>query len=168
MSFALADRIKILQLEKENAQFESIESIKKALRVESQLGAFQHELGLARKIQQSIIPRMTPSIEGLTIAAWYKPMEIIGGDFYDFHQSENNLGFIMADVSGHGVPAALIVSTLKTAFWLQAHNLDLPEKLLLSMNEILKGKAGNEFVTACYGYIDIKKKNFKNKQCRTF
>ncbi len=125
------------------------------------LGAYQHELGLARKIQQSIIPRMTPKINGLVIAAWYKPMESIGGDFYDFHQSGENLGFIMADVSGHGVPAALIVSTLKTAFWFQEHNLNLPEKLLLSMNEILKGKAGNEFVTACYGYIDFKNRVLK-------
>jgi serine phosphatase RsbU (regulator of sigma subunit) len=161
LSFALADRIKILQLEKENAQLESIVSMKKALRVESQLGAYQHELELARKIQQSIIPRMTPKIDGLVIAAWYKPMESIGGDFYDFHQSGENLGFIMADVSGHGVPAALIVSTLKTAFWFQEHNLRLPENLLLSMNEILKGKAGNEFVTACYGYIDLKNRVLK-------
>lgn len=162
LSFALADRIKILQIEKEKAQFDSIESMKKALRVESQLGAYQHELELARKIQQSIIPSRTPKVKGLSIAAWYKPMESIGGDFYDFHQSEDNLGFIMADVSGHGVPAALIVSTLKTAFWFQEHNLRLPENLLSSMNEILKGKAGNEFVTACYGYIDLKKKILKS------
>lgn len=162
LSFALADRIKILQIEKEKAQSDSIESMKKALRIESQLGAFQHELELARRIQQSIIPVMTPKIKGLSIAAWYKPMESIGGDFYDFRQSEDNLGFIMADVSGHGVPAALIVSTLKTAFWFQEHNLHLPENLLLSMNEILKGKAGNEFVTACYGFIDLKNKILKS------
>ncbi len=74
------------------------------------------ELELARKIQQSIIPRMIPQIPGLKITAWYRPMETVGGDFYDFRTNETNLGFIMADVSGHCVPAALVVSTVKTAF----------------------------------------------------
>lgn len=150
ISFALADRIKILELEKERAQRESIHALKKTERHKA-------ELELARRIQQSIIPRMIPNIPGLEIAAWYRPMETIGGDFYDFRTKENNLGFIMADVSGHGVPAALVVSTVKTAFGFQELNIEYPSDLLKSMNEILRDKTGGEFVTACYAYIDMNK-----------
>lgn len=148
ISFALADRIKILEQEKEKAQKESFSALKKTERLKA-------ELELARKIQQSIIPRMIPQIPGLKIAAWYRPMETVGGDFYDFRTNETNLGFIMADVSGHGVPAALVVSTVKTAFWFQDINIALPSALLKSMNDILRDKTGDEFVTACYAHIDM-------------
>ncbi|HMW06251.1 MAG TPA: 7TM diverse intracellular signaling domain-containing protein [Leptospiraceae bacterium] len=151
ISFALADRIKILEQEKEKAQRESISALKKSERLKV-------ELELARKIQQSIIPRRIPNIPGLEIAAWYRPMETVGGDFYDFRTKESNLGFIMADVSGHGVPAALVVSAVKTAFGFQELNIEYPSDLLKSMNEILRDKTGGEFVTACYAYIDMEKK----------
>ena len=157
----------------EKAQLDSIESIKKTFRIASELSVFKNEMDLAKKIQQSMIPNKTPVVEGFDIAAWYKPMESIGGDFYDFQRKGDFLGFIIADVSGHGVPAALIVSTFKTAFWFQDEmmpkpafwfqdqNFPKPEILLSNMNKILKGKSGGEFVTACYGYIDIKRKILK-------
>lgn len=173
ISFALVDRVKIIEEEKEKAQSESIESLKKTLQIESELNVFKNEMELAQKIQRSMIPNKTPQVEGLTICAWYKPMESVGGDFYDFQIKGGYLGFIIADVSGHGVPAALIVSTFKTAFWFQEQmipkptfwfqeqNLPKPEELLSNMNSILRGKSGGEFVTACYGYIDIKRKILK-------
>ena len=157
----------------EKAQLESIDSIRKTFRIASELSVFKNEMDLAKKIQQSMIPNKTPTVEGLDIAAWYRPMESIGGDFYDFQRKGDYLGFIIADVSGHGVPAALIVSTFKTAFWFQDEmmpkpafwfqdqNFPKPEILLSNMNKILKGKSGGEFVTACYGYIDIKRKILK-------
>lgn len=157
----------------EKVQSESIETLRKTFQMESELNVFKNEMDLAKKIQQSMIPSKTPTVEGFDIVAWYKPMESIGGDFYDFQRKGDYLGFIIADVSGHGVPAALIVSTFKTAFWFQEqmmpkpafwfqeHSFPKPEVLLSNMNKILKGKSGNEFVTACYGYIDIKRKILK-------
>ncbi len=165
--------IKEAQIKLEKVQSESMESLRKTYQIESELSVFKNEMDLAKKIQQSMIPNKTPIIEGFDIVAWYKPMESIGGDFYDFQTKGGFLGFIIADVSGHGVPAALIVSTFKTAFWFQEQmipkpafwfqeqNLPKPEELLSNMNKILKGKSGGEFVTACYGYIDIKRKILK-------
>src|SRR3972149_7499639 len=75
---------------------------------ERRLVAVSRELDLAREIQQSILPRALPDIPGLRVAARYLPMSDVGGDFYDFDtQRANRLGVIVADVTGHGVPAAL-------------------------------------------------------------
>ncbi|HMV78368.1 MAG TPA: 7TM diverse intracellular signaling domain-containing protein [Leptospiraceae bacterium] len=154
ISFALADRIKILQKEKESAQFSALEAHGKA-------EMLKHDMELAAKIQKSILPNKIPRIEGLEISAWYHPMESVGGDFYDFRENDGNLGFIMADVSGHGVPAALVVSSLKTAFWFQDLNHSNPSELLHSLNQILDGKTGGEFITACYVHLDMKNRILK-------
>ncbi len=154
ISFALADRIKILQKEKESAQLAALEAHGKA-------EMLKHDMDLAAKIQKSILPNKIPKIDGLEISAWYHPMESVGGDFYDFRENDGNLGFIMADVSGHGVPAALVVSSLKTAFWFQELNHSNPSELLQSLNQILDGKTGGEFITACYVHLDMKKNLLK-------
>jgi CheY-like chemotaxis protein len=81
-----------------------------------QLLTIQKELETARKIQLSILPSEVPKIEGLDIAARYVPMASVAGDFYDFLvPDERHIGILVADVSGHGMPAALIASMLKIA-----------------------------------------------------
>ncbi|HNC59169.1 MAG TPA: 7TM diverse intracellular signaling domain-containing protein [Leptospiraceae bacterium] len=154
ISFALADRIKIIELEKEKAQAEMLVAVRQTERLKS-------ELELAKRIQQSIIPKRTPNLKGLEIASWYRPMEILGGDFYDFRTVDGNLSCIIADVSGHGLPAALVVSTVKTAFWFQEEHINSPTSLLHNMNRILIDKSGGEFITACYLFIDIQNKILK-------
>ena len=72
----------------------------------SQLLTIQHEMETAREIQLSILPREIPAIQGLDIAARYIPMTSVAGDFYDFIQiDEKRIGVLVADVSGHGMPA---------------------------------------------------------------
>ena len=79
-----------------------------------QLIAIQKELETARLIQQSILPEAVPQIAGLDIAARYIPMTSVAGDFYDFLVvDDKRVGILVADVSGHGMPAALIASMLK-------------------------------------------------------
>jgi len=69
---------------------------------------------MAREIQLSILPFETPKIKVLEIAARYIPMSSVAGDFYDFIVvDEKHVGILVADVSGHGLPAALIASMLK-------------------------------------------------------
>ena len=81
-----------------------------------QLLTIQKELETARQIQMSILPSSIPQIPGLDIAARYIPMTSVAGDFYDFIVvDEKHLGILVADVSGHGMPAALIASMLKIA-----------------------------------------------------
>jgi serine phosphatase RsbU (regulator of sigma subunit) len=64
----------------------------------------EQELDVARRIQYSSIPQHIPDFPGLQIAAKYMPMQRIGGDFYDFHTDfKNYIGFLISDVSGHGI-----------------------------------------------------------------
>jgi len=124
-----------------------------------QLLAIQKELETARQIQLSILPAEIPKIEGLDIAARYVPMSSVAGDFYDFIVvDEKHLGILVADVSGHGMPAALIASMLKIALAAQiAHAAD-PAQLLLGLNHALCGKFQHHFVTAAYLFVDMQKR----------
>ena len=124
-----------------------------------QLLAIQKELETARQIQLSILPAEIPKIEGLDIAARYVPMSSVAGDFYDFIVvDEKHLGILVADVSGHGMPAALIASMLKIALAAQiAHAAD-PAQLLLGLNQALCGKFQHHFVTAAYLFVDMQKR----------
>jgi hypothetical protein len=78
------------------------------------LVSLDRELSIARDIQYSILPQAMPRVHGITVAARYRPMTSVAGDFYDFLElDEQRLGVLVADVSGHGVPAALIASMVK-------------------------------------------------------
>jgi len=82
-------------------------------------------------------------------------MSDIGGDFYDFDtQRANRLGVLVADVTGHGVPAALVASMVKIAFAAEAERLDDPGLVLTNMNRTLCGRFAGAYVTACCGVID--------------
>lgn len=136
------------------ARVRTMVALREAARAQSYMAAIHAELDLARGIQQSLIPARPPEVDGLKVGARYRAMASVGGDFYDMRPYENGLGVLMADVSGHGVPAALIVSMVQLAFWFQKESLTQPHMLCASMNEILYGNTGNEFVTACYLFID--------------
>ncbi len=124
----------------------------------NQLLTIQKELALARQIQLSIMPTLIPSIQGLDIAARYSPMTSVAGDFYDFMPvDDKRLGVFVADVSGHGVPAALVASMLKIALASQASNASDPAKVLTGLNRALCGKFQGHYVTAAYLFIDMEK-----------
>jgi sigma-B regulation protein RsbU (phosphoserine phosphatase) len=124
-----------------------------------QLLTIQKELETARQIQLSILPSEIPKIEGLDIAARYVPMTSVAGDFYDFIVvDKKHIGILVADVSGHGMPAALIASMLKIALSAQeAHAAD-PAQVLLGLNHALCGKFQHHFVTAAYLFVDMQKR----------
>jgi Stage II sporulation protein E (SpoIIE) len=83
---------------------------------ERRLVSIDNELAVAREIQTSILPSGSPEMKSLRIAAAYRPMTAVAGDFYDFIDvDENRVGVLVADVSGHGVPAALIAAMIKAA-----------------------------------------------------
>jgi len=123
-----------------------------------QLHALNNELEMARQIQLSILPHSLPKLPGLDIAARFLPMTSVAGDFYDFLQIDDaHLGMLIADVSGHGLPAALIASMLQVAFSAQFPHASEPEKVLSGINKALCGKFTRNFVTAAYVYIDLEK-----------
>jgi len=127
----------------------------RAIESERRLFSISKELETARNIQQSILPAATPSAPGLEIIASYLPMAEVAGDFYDFlDQGGGRLGVLVADVSGHGVPAALIASMVKVAFAAQADHASDPARVIAGMNHALCGKFEFAYVTATYAFID--------------
>src|SRR5499425_3260056 len=125
----------------------------------AQLDALNQELEMARQIQLSILPHSVPQLPGLEIAARYSPMTSVAGDFYDFIQiDDKHIGILIADVSGHGLPSALIASMIQVALAGQAPHAAEPAKVLLGLNRALCGKFQQNFVTAAYVYLDLDKK----------
>jgi sigma-B regulation protein RsbU (phosphoserine phosphatase) len=124
-----------------------------------QLDTIREELETARKIQSSILPHLLPVIQDLEIAARYVPMSEVGGDFYDFIVlDEKRIGILVADVSGHGMPAALIASMLKIALAAQTNWASEPAKVLTGLNQSLCGKFHDHYLTAAYVYLDLEKR----------
>jgi phosphoserine phosphatase RsbU/P len=125
---------------------------------EERLLAINKELEIARRIQSSTLPQSVPTLAGLEIAARYVPMTAVAGDFYDFLRvDEKRVGILVADVTGHGVPAALIASMLKVAFAGQAAHAHDPARVLTGLNGALCGKFEEHFVTAAYLFVDLEK-----------
>jgi phosphoserine phosphatase RsbU/P len=128
--------------------------------LERQLQTIQGEMDTAREIQLSILPREIPTIKGLDIAARYIPMTSVAGDFYDFLPiDEKRIGILVADVSGHGMPAALISSMLKIALDGQAACATDPARVLAGLNHALCGKFKGHFVTAAYVVVDTERQS---------
>jgi sigma-B regulation protein RsbU (phosphoserine phosphatase) len=123
---------------------------------EEQLIAIERELDIARRIQLSILPSDYPASARLRVAARYLPMTAIAGDFYDFLLAEpERAALLIADVSGHGVPAALIASMVKLAAAAQRESAHDPASFLTGMNTALHGNTQTQFVTAAFGYFDF-------------
>ena len=115
----------------------------------------QGELAAAREIQRSILPASMPAIEGLRLDARYVPATSVAGDFYDvLVLDERRCGVLVADVSGHGIPAALVASMVKVAVASQARLADDPAALLAELNAVLLRDVRGGFVTATYLYFD--------------
>ena len=131
---------------------------KRALDRDQQLVSLHQELEVAKRIQLSILPAGFPMSDHFTVAARYAPMTAVAGDFYEFLSSEGpRAGLFVADVSGHGVPAALIASMVKIATSSQRQHAARPERLLAGVNEALCGSTQGQFVTAAYVYLDAER-----------
>jgi sigma-B regulation protein RsbU (phosphoserine phosphatase) len=127
---------------------------------ERRLLSIETELETARQIQSSILPATVPERENLRIAASYHPMTAVAGDFYQFVCSDNHhLGILVADVSGHGVPAALVSSMIKVAMQSVIVHADDPGQVLGGLNRILSSEARGQFASAAYVWIDTKNRN---------
>jgi phosphoserine phosphatase RsbU/P len=128
---------------------------RRTLERDQQLGEIQKELDVARDIQLSILPAKLPASTSFEVAAKYVPMRSVAGDFYDFIGTEpGKVGLLIADVSGHGIPAALIASMVKMAASSQRANAAHPARLLAGMNAALCGSTQGQFVTAAYVHLD--------------
>jgi sigma-B regulation protein RsbU (phosphoserine phosphatase) len=122
---------------------------------ERRLLSIETELETARQIQSSILPASAPELENLRIAASCHPMTAVAGDFYQFVRTDNHhLGILVADVSGHGVPAALISSMIKVAMQSVAVHADEPAQGLGGLQRILSTELRGQLTSAAYLWID--------------
>ncbi|MBN1241551.1 MAG: serine/threonine-protein phosphatase [Spirochaetales bacterium] len=122
--------------------------------------SMRKELRVARDIQGCIVGRLDhlPPRPELDVAAWYRAMDNVGGDLYDVVRiGRNSYGFLMADVAGHGVPAALVTALVKVAFDGKAAWGIRPEGVCDAVNRTLCQLVGEQdrFVTAWYGILDL-------------
>lgn len=123
---------------------------------QERLASIRQELETARRIQQSILPGEPPRLAGLDLAARYVSAAEVAGDFYDFLPGEGRrTGLLIADVSGHGVPAALVASMLKVATAAEIPHASSPARVLSEMNQIFHGKLRNQFITAFCAFLDL-------------
>ncbi|HEY1307816.1 MAG TPA: PP2C family protein-serine/threonine phosphatase [Vicinamibacterales bacterium] len=130
----------------------------RARQQELSYAALSRELDLARTIQQSLLPQSMPDVRGLRVAGAYVPMSAVAGDFYDVIQLPGGRALVLvADVSGHGVPAALIASMVKVAVAAEADRHERPGDILTGINRALTGKFDRAYVTACCVIADVKR-----------
>jgi sigma-B regulation protein RsbU (phosphoserine phosphatase) len=123
---------------------------------ERRLLTIESELEVARQIQASILPTSLPEVTNLRIAAAYRPMTAVAGDFYEFIQvDQHRVGILVADASGHGVPAALIASMIKVAAQSVVACAPDPAEVLRRLNRVLAGHLREQFVSAAYLWIDM-------------
>jgi sigma-B regulation protein RsbU (phosphoserine phosphatase) len=122
---------------------------------ERRLLSIENELEIAREIQSSILPSCAPELSSLRINAAYHPMTAVAGDFYEFIPVDQyRVGFLVADVSGHGVPAALIAAMIKVAMQSVVSCAPDPSEVLRGLNRILSGQLRSQFVSAAYLWLD--------------
>jgi len=95
----------------------------------------ESELELSQVVQRALLPQRMPNITGVELAAFSRPSEIIGGDYFDFFQFRDGThGLVIADVSGHGVSAGMLMSSLQMAIRTMAPLTDSPAEVLERIN----------------------------------
>ena len=141
---------------------EQIDYIKKSQREHSQLESLKTDLAVAGEIQQAILPRVFPPFpeleDSLDVAASMTPAKDVGGDFYDFFRiDDERIGFVMADVSGKGVPAAIFMAVSRTLIRAIGMQGNSPSQTIRNSNELLCKESVNcMFVTVFYAIYNTK------------
>jgi len=121
----------------------------------------ENELAIAKQIQESFLPKSLPQTSGLEAAAVMITAKEVGGDLYDFLEfSEHEVGVMIGDVTGKGIPASLFMSLVVGAFKFFAAADVKPEETLLRLNKKLKKESSTRlFVTMGYAVFDFKKRS---------
>ncbi|MDH6533679.1 response regulator [Parabacteroides sp. 52] len=139
---------------------EQIDFVKNAQNEHLQLKSIQSDLKVAREIQETILPKMFdpfPREKTFDIYAYMSAAKYVGGDFYDFFKiDDDRLGFVIADVSGKGVPAAIFMAISRTVIRAIALSENSAAMCMKRANEILCKESVNDmFVTVFYGILNV-------------
>ena len=141
---------------------EQISYIKAMQQEHIQLESIKGDLAVAREIQQAILPRIIPpfpeNAHQIDIAASMEAAKDVGGDFYDFFRiDEDHIGFVIADVSGKGVPAAIFMAVCRTLIRATGIKGGAPSECITYTNDLLVEESVSDmFVTVFYGIYNLK------------
>ncbi|MCR9143472.1 MAG: SpoIIE family protein phosphatase [bacterium] len=115
------------------------------------------QLEVAKDIQRALLPPPLADRDDLRVAYLYEPMEAVGGDFIDLHIREDGRAlFAVADVTGHGVPAALLSSMIKMALRVSYEVMEDPALALGRLHDAIKDKLASHHITVSFCYVDLK------------
>ena len=117
----------------------------------------EQELRVARVVQQTLLPKELPELAGWQVAAYWQPAQAVSGDFYDFiNLPDGNLGIVEADVTGKGVPAALVMASARGILRVAAEqDPTSPGRVLAHVNDLLcPDIPPSMFVTCLYGVLN--------------
>lgn len=151
-----------ITIEKSRAE---INRVHKQLERERELAAVEEDFSAAAQIQNSLLPKLRgtfKNIEQLNVASFIKPARWGGGDFYDVFIIDNqHVGFIIADVSGKGIPAAVFMYLSRTTMRIYSAIHQSPSQVLAAANNYLNiDNTTSMFVTLFYGVLDIESGEF--------
>ncbi len=153
-----SESLTIQDLREKNCQLkQAYDELKIAQAAMIEKERLDQEMRLACKIQSSILPKETPKIPGIDIGALMIPAKHVGGDFYDFIPlNDHQVGIVIGDVCGKGIPAALFMALTYSSVRIEALRNDDPGSALRSVNQhLLQIDCSDMFVTLLYGILDI-------------
>ncbi|WP_363322641.1 PP2C family protein-serine/threonine phosphatase [uncultured Brachyspira sp.] len=124
---------------------------------------YKKDMKKARKLQENMMPKKMPNTHTIESASLYKPFEAIGGDFFDYvYLNDDRILFIISDISGHGVEAAIITAMIKTVFRNFAASFKCPSSFIYDINNyIIKILPINYYLTMTAAEIDLKNNKIK-------
>jgi sigma-B regulation protein RsbU (phosphoserine phosphatase) len=119
----------------------------------------EHQLELARRIQHELLPNAPPQTEHLRVSSLFKPHTAVGGDYYDYYNlGKNKTGVVIADVSGHGPSAALLMSMIKGVLYALAEDFESAGDLVERLNNIVSQIIPSDmFITMMFLVFDFER-----------
>lgn len=123
---------------------------------EAEIRQLESELELSQTVQRALLPAHVPSLQGYDIAAFSRPAQIVTGDYFDFLEFEDGThGFVIGDVSGHGVSAGMLIASLQTAFHTLTPDASSPVDVLKRINRLYIHNINfTTFVTLFFARLD--------------
>jgi len=136
---------------------------KKLARKQIEQEMIRRELEIAGNVQKFLFPKKLPYDDQIKVASFYKPHHSIGGDYYDFIEiSDHQYLFCIADVSGKGIPAALLMSNFQASLRTLTRQTTLLQEIITELNyQVMSNAEGQHFITFFVAIYDTKIKRLK-------